>query len=89
LKTGDAKMNSAGIPIGRRKAVSLFTALTLTLATLPLAGRALADPTEFKEAPMLAALTKAGTLPPVKDRLPAARPARCTPPRASSAMPAA
>ncbi|MFI5017244.1 MAG: ABC transporter substrate-binding protein [Dongiales bacterium] len=63
-------MNSAGIPISRRKAVSLFTALTLTLATLPLAGRALADPTEFKEAPMLAALTKAGTLPPVKDRLP-------------------
>ena len=63
-------MNSARHPIGQRRTIALFTALSLSLATLPFAGRAFADSTDFKEAPMLGELSKAGKLPPVKDRLP-------------------
>ncbi|MGH7265985.1 MAG: ABC transporter substrate-binding protein [Candidatus Rokuibacteriota bacterium] len=45
--------------------------LTLALALGPLAGSAAAQPTKFKEAPMLAEQVKAGKLPSVDKRLPA------------------
>ena len=43
-------MNRARHPMSRRQAIALFTALSLSLATLPLAGRAFADTAAFKEA---------------------------------------
>src|SRR5262245_6808645 len=52
------------------RAIQLVAAVFVAGHLLPDAGPAWAQPTKFKEAPMLADRVKAGTLPPVDKRLP-------------------
>jgi peptide/nickel transport system substrate-binding protein len=63
-------MSDAIHPISRRRAAALLATSALCLTAFPFVRRAFADAATYHEAPMLAALVKAGQLPPVEQRLP-------------------